>query len=151
MNPRLPYAKISPEIVEAFTKASILLGRTFADHKLKALVELRVSQINGCAYCLDLHSHQARTLGETQQRLDCLAAWDEVSFYTDRERAALALAESITRVSETHVPDDVYEAAKAHFGEKELVDLIAIIAMMNLWNRISISFRSQPPNRNPAS
>lgn len=151
MTPRLPYAKVSPETFEAITKASAHLGRTFADHRLKALVELRVSQINGCAYCLDLHSHQARTLGEPQQRLDCLAAWREVSFYTDRERAALALAESITRVSETHVPDDVYEAAKMHFGEKELVDLIAVIAMMNLWNRISISFRGQPPDRSSAA
>lgn len=149
MHPRLPYAKVAPETVDVFTKAAAHLGRTFADHKLKALVELRVSQINGCAYCLDLHSHQARTLGETQQRLDCLAAWDEVYLYTDRERAALALAESITRVSETHVPDDIYESAKAHFGEKELVDLIAVIAMMNLWNRISISFRAQPPDRSP--
>jgi uncharacterized peroxidase-related enzyme len=147
MNPRLPYAKISPDTVEAFTKAAAHLGRSFSDHKLKALVELHVSQINGCAYCVDLHSNQARTLGETQQRLDCLAAWDEVSLYTDRERAALALAESITRVSETHVPDDVYEAAKTQFNEKELVDLIAIIALMNFWNRVSISFRSQPPDR----
>jgi uncharacterized peroxidase-related enzyme len=149
MTPRLPYAKVAPDTVEAFTKAAVHLGRSFSDHKLKALVELRVSQINGCAYCLDLHSHEARTLGETQQRLDCLAAWDEVTFFTDRERAALALAESITRVSETHVPDDVYETAKAHFGEKELVDLIAIIALINLWNRLSISFRSQPPDRSP--
>ena len=147
MNPRLPYAKVSPETVDVFTKAAAHLGRSFADHKLKALVELRVSQINGCAYCLDLHSHQARAQGETQQRLDCLAAWDEVTFYTDRERAALALAESITRVSETHVPDEVYEAAKAHFSEKELVDLTAIIALMNFWNRVSISFRAQPPDR----
>ena len=147
MTPRSSYAKVSPETYEAITKASAHLARSFADHKLKALVELRVSQINGCAYCLDLHSHQARTLGETQQRIDCLPAWNEVSLYTDRERASLALAESITHVSETHVPDAVYETAKAHLSEKELVDLIAIIAMMNLWNRISISFRNQPQDR----
>ena len=144
MNPRIAYAKASPETYDAISKVGAHLAQAFPDHRLKALVELRVSQINGCAFCLDMHSNQARALGEAQQRLDCLSAWREVSFYTEKERAALAWAEAITLVSETHVPDEVYEEAKRHFSEKELVDLTAVIGVMNLWNRLSISFRAQP-------
>jgi len=111
------------------------------------MMELRVSQINGCAYCVDLHSKQLRKEGETEQRIDCLSVWDEVTFYTDRERAALEWAEAVTRVEATRVPDDVYERVSEHFSEKELVDLTLVAANMNFWNRIAISFRRQPPGR----
>jgi AhpD family alkylhydroperoxidase len=124
------------------------LGKSFPDSKLKVLVELRVSQINGCAYCIDLHSNEARKLGETTQRLDCLSVWREVAdFYTARERAALAWAESVTLVSQSRVPDDVYALAKAQFSDDELVVLTTIIGVMNVWNRISISFRNEPAAR----
>ncbi|HWB60513.1 MAG TPA: carboxymuconolactone decarboxylase family protein [Chthoniobacteraceae bacterium] len=117
------------------------------DPKLKALVELRVSQINGCVYCVDLHSEQARAAGETQQRLDCLVAWDECPFFDDRERAAFAWAEALTHISATHAPDDVYNRVTAHFSEREVVDLTLAISVMNAWNRISISHRNLPKPR----
>src|SRR5690606_23351488 len=117
------------------------------ERRLRYMMELRVSQINGCAYCVDLHSKQLRKEGETEQRIDCLPVWDEVTFYTDREKAALEWAEAVTRVEASRVPDDVYERVSAHFGEKELVDLTLVVANMNFWNRIAISFRRQPPTR----
>ncbi len=117
------------------------------DPKLKAMVELRVSQINGCVYCVDLHSQLARAAGETQQRLDCLAAWEECPFFDDRERAALAWAESLTHISATHAPDDVYNRLLAHFSEGEAVDLTLTVAMINTWNRISIAHRKMPDAR----
>ena len=120
---------------------------TSIDDKLTALVELRVSQINGCAYCVDLHSEEARAAGETQQRLDCLAAWRECSFFDARERVAFAWAESLTHISNTHAPDDIYNALADHFSEQEIVDLSFIISMMNLWNRIAIGFRHGPDER----
>lgn len=117
------------------------------DPKLKALVELRVSQINGCVYCVDLHSQQARAGGETQQRLDCLVAWEEYPFFTGKERAALAWAESLTHISTTHAPDDVYNPLLAHFSEREVVDLTLTVSLMNAWNRISIAHRNMPAER----
>ena len=117
------------------------------DPKLKALVELRVSQINGCVYCVDLHSQQARSGGETQQRLDCLVAWEECPFFTDKERAAFAWAESLTHISATHAPDDVYNRLLENFSEKEAVDLTLTVALMNTWNRISIAHRKMPVAR----
>ena len=117
------------------------------DPKLKALVELRVSQINGCVYCVDLHAQQARHDGESQQRLDCLVAWEECPFFDERERAALAWAESLTHISTTHAPDDVYDRLLQHFSEKEAVDLTLTVALMNTWNRISIAHRKMPAPR----
>ena len=130
------------------------LAKVFTDAKLRALVELRVSQINGCAFCLDMHTTEARHLGESQQRLDCVAAWREAPFFTERERAALAWAEALTRVAETRAPDEIYNEVKKHFSERELVDLTAAIGMINLWNRMSVGFRSEPKERkqsNPAA
>ena len=106
-----------------------------------------MSQVNGCAYCVDMHSQEARHAGELQQRLDCLPVWRETPFFTDRERAALAWAESVTRVSETGVPDAVYDEVRKHFGEKELVDLTLVVSVMNAWNRVAISFRHGPAAR----
>jgi AhpD family alkylhydroperoxidase len=113
-------------------------------------VKMRASQINGCAFCLDMHSKDARAAGETEQRLYALDAWRETPFFTDRERAALAWTEAVTRVSETHVPDEIYETVRQHFTEKELVDLTLAIVAINGWNRLAISFRSVPGSYQPS-
>jgi AhpD family alkylhydroperoxidase len=130
--------------LEAYVKESSI------EAPLRELVKMRASQINGCAYCLDMHSKDARAAGETEQRLYVLPAWEEAPFYTDRERAALAWTEAVTLVSETHIPDDVFERARAQFSEQELVDLTMAIVAINGWNRLAIGFRSevgtyQPP------
>ncbi len=116
------------------------------------LVKMRASQINGCAYCLDMHSKDARAAGETEQRLYALNAWRETPFFTDRERAALEWTEALTLVAEDHVPDEVYEEARKHFAEEELVNLSMAIVSINGWNRLAIAFRAvpgayQPPAR----
>jgi AhpD family alkylhydroperoxidase len=108
------------------------------------LVKIRASQINGCAYCLDMHTKDARAEGETEQRLYTLPAWRETPFFTDRERAALAWTEAVTLVSQDHVPDEVYQVARKHFSEKELLDLTMAVVAINSWNRLSISFRAVP-------
>jgi len=108
------------------------------------LVKIRVSQINGCAYCLDMHTKDARAEGETEQRIYTLPAWRETPFFTEREQAALAWAEAVTLVSESHVPDDVYEQARVHFSDEELVNLTMVVVAINGWNRLSISFRAVP-------
>ena len=117
---------------------------------LLELVRMRASQINGCAYCLDMHSKDARAEGETEQRLYCLPAWRETPFYNDRERAALAWTEAITLVSESHVPDEVFEEARKHFSEEELTHLTLAIVTINGWNRFSIAFRAVPGAYQPA-
>jgi AhpD family alkylhydroperoxidase len=147
---RLAYIQIAPDAVKALSATNTYLESTNIEPRLRALVELRTSQINGCAYCLDLHSRAARAAGETQQRLDCLSAWRETTFYDDRERAALAWAESVTNVSQTGIPDDAYEAVKSQFSEKDVVDLTFVIATMNAWNRIAIGFRQGPAKRSGA-
>lgn len=114
------------------------------ESSLLELVKFRVSQINGCAYCLDMHSKDARAAGETEQRLYTLPAWRETPFYSERERAALAWTEALTLIADTHAPDDVYTAARTQFNEAELVDLTAAIVAINGWNRLAIGFRSEP-------
>lgn len=108
------------------------------------LIKMRASQINGCAYCLDMHSKEARAAGETEQRLYALDAWRETPFYTARERAALAWTEALTRIAETHAPDDVYQDVCAQFSETELVDLTLAMVAINGWNRITVGFRTEP-------
>jgi len=144
---RVSYIKTAPEAIKAFLGGAGYLESSSIEPKLRYLVQLRVSQINGCAYCVDLHTNQLRREGETQQRIDCLVVWREVPFYDERERAALEWAEIVTLVKDTHAPDSAYEAVSAHFSEKELVDLTLVIADMNLWNRIAISFRRLPGRR----
>jgi AhpD family alkylhydroperoxidase len=117
---------------------------------LLELVKFRASQINGCAYCLDMHSKDARANGETEQRLYAISAWHETPFFSERERAALEWTEAVTKVSETHVPDDVYERVRKHFSEKELVDLTFAIVTINGWNRLAIGFRTVPGSYQPA-
>ncbi|MEO7359691.1 MAG: carboxymuconolactone decarboxylase family protein [Gemmatimonadaceae bacterium] len=110
------------------------------------LVKLRASQINGCSYCIDMHTKEARGRGETEQRLYLVQSWHEVSLYTDRERAALAWTEAVTLVAESHVPDDVYVLARASFTDEELLGLTLVISAINTWNRFAISFHTQIPN-----
>jgi AhpD family alkylhydroperoxidase len=117
---------------------------------LLELVKMRASQINGCAYCLDMHSKDARAAGETEQRLYVLNAWREAPFYTERERAALAWTEALTLISENHVPDEIYNDVRQHFSEAELVDLSLAVVAINGWNRLAISFRSEPGEYQPA-
>lgn len=144
---RINYRTVAADTYQVLLGVHQHLAKVFPDAKLRALIEIRVSQINGCAFCLDMHANEARHLGETQQRLDCLAAFREAPFFTEREKAALAWAESLTHVSATRAPDDVYEEVKKHFSEKELVDLTVAIGMINLWNRMSVAFRSEPKER----
>jgi AhpD family alkylhydroperoxidase len=125
--------------VEAYLQKSGL------DHKLIALVKTRVSQINGCAYCLHMHTEEARKLGESDMRLHLLDAWHESNLYSKRERAALNWAEALTNIAATHAPDDVYEEARQQFSEKELADLSIAIAMINAWNRLAIGVRAAHP------
>jgi AhpD family alkylhydroperoxidase len=115
------------------------------EHSLLELVKMRASQINGCAFCLDMHSRDAIKAGETAQRLFLLDAWREVSLYTARERAALAWTEALTKVTDGHVPDEVFEAVRPHFSDAELVDLSLAIVAINGWNRLAIAFRSELP------
>lgn len=117
------------------------------DARLRALLELRVSQINGCVFCCDRHASEARAAGESQQRLDCLVAWRESRLFSEAERAALGWAEALTDVSQTRAPDADYDALAGHFSETQIVDLTLIASVMNAWNRIAVGHRAQPPRR----
>jgi AhpD family alkylhydroperoxidase len=114
------------------------------EHSILELVKIRASQINGCAYCIDMHTKDARALGETEQRIYALNAWRETPFFNDRERAALEWTEAVTRVADTHVPDEIYERVRQHFSEAELVALSFALVAINGWNRLAISFRAVP-------
>jgi AhpD family alkylhydroperoxidase len=146
MTPRLNPFTVAPDGVAALVAVENYLKTCGLDHRLLALVKTRVSQINGCAYCLHMHTEEARKLGETPSRLYLLSAWHESNLYSDRERAALAWAESLTNISTTHAPDDVFEQARRQFSEKALADLSIAIAMINAWNRLSIGMRAAHPS-----
>ncbi|RQO45128.1 alkylhydroperoxidase [Variovorax sp. KBW07] len=141
MQARLDYHKASPDAVKALIALEVALARRGLDKNLVNLVNLRISQINGCAYCIDLHTADLRKAGETDRRLATVSIWQDTPFFTERERAALAWAEAVTQVSLTHVPDAAYEALRAQFSETEQVDLTMAICAMNSWNRLSIAFR----------
>lgn len=147
MSLRLAYWNAAPDAVKAMRGVSEYLAKSELGKKLVELVYLRVSQINGCAFCCDMHASALRTLGETEQRLDCLAGWRDAPFFSARERAALGWAEALTHVSITHAPDAEYAAARAQFSDKELADLTFAIAQINSWNRLSIGFRAPPAAR----
>ena len=142
MEPRFDYQKSARGVVEAMLGIEKYLHQSGLEPSLLILIKLRVSQINGCAYCIDMHWKDLRALGENEQRLYGLDAWEESPYYTDRERAALAWTEAVTKISETHAPDEVFERVRAHFSEKELADLTLNIAAINAWNRLSIAGRS---------
>lgn len=141
MAERLNYAKAFPEGVHLLREMERAIRASGLEPGLLELVKMRASQMNGCAFCLDMHSKDARAAGETEQRLYLLPAWRETEFYTARERAALAWTEAITNIQDGHVEDEVYEAARREFSEAELVRLTLAITQINTWNRISIGFR----------
>ena len=150
MKARIEYGKASPEARKAMFGLAQYLDQNGLEHSLLNLIDLRASQINGCAYCLDMHGKDLKAAGESDQRLYSLDAWRETPFYTDRERAALAWTEAVTRINDGHVPDEVYEEARRHFSEKELVDLTLAVVAINGWNRLSIAFRIVPGTYQPA-
>lgn len=150
MKERIEYQKFAHEALHSLLAIESYLAKSGLDPKLLQLIKLRASQINGCAYCIDMHSKDARAAGETEQRLYELNAWRETPFYTDRERAALEWTEALTLISQTHAPDDVYERVRAQFSEKEIVDLTHAIAAINSWNRLAIAVRAVPGTYQPA-
>jgi AhpD family alkylhydroperoxidase len=150
MQARLEAQKVSPAAYQAMLGLEMFVRKqSKLEPALIQLVKMRASQINGCAYCIDMHSKDARAEGETEQRLYALSAWEETPFFTDRERAALALTEAITLVREGHVSEAVYQKAKKSFSEEELVNLTLAIITINGWNRLSITFRSAPGEYQP--
>lgn len=144
MKQRLNWMGRKNEGVDAMSAVEAWLHKSL-DPKLLALVKIRASQINGCAFCLHMHSEEARKLGEDDSRLLLLNAWRESAMYTERERAALAWTEALTRIADTHAPDDVYETARGVFSEDDLIVLSIAVAMINAWNRLAIGFRAQHP------
>jgi AhpD family alkylhydroperoxidase len=150
MKARLNYAKAAPGVYTAMEGLERYLQDCGLEKTLIMLVKLRASQINGCAYCLDMHWKDLRAAGETEQRLYSLDAWRECPYYTDRERAALAWTEAVTLIAEGHASDQVYEEARPHFSEKELSDLTLAVAAINAWNRLSIAARMVPGGYQPA-
>jgi AhpD family alkylhydroperoxidase len=150
---RLDYRKVLPETTQAMSGLETVVESSTLEPKLRELVKLRASQINGCAYCVDMHTKDARAIGEDEQRLHLIAVWREAPFFTPRERAALAWSESLTLLSETFAPDDVYEALTLEFDPAEQVALTLAIVAINGWNRLAVGFR-QPvgayvSNRHP--
>ena len=141
---RINYVKLAPQALHAMGAVEQYVRQCGLETSLLELVRLRASQINGCAYCIDMHTKDARAEGESEQRLYELSAWRETPFYSDRERAALAWTEAVTLISENHVPDEIYESVRQHFSEKELVDLTMAVIAINGWNRLAITFRSEP-------
>ncbi len=144
MQQRLNLMKAGADAYKALAQFQAYVERSGLERSLLHLVEIRTSQINGCAFCLVMHTNDAREHGESDERMHLLNAWQEAPVFTKRERAALGLVDAMTLVAETHVPDDVYEAARKEFSEKELVDLAAAIVAINAWNRLSITFRAMP-------
>jgi len=150
MKPRFDGAKAAPGVYQAMLGLETYLHQSGLDLPLLHLIKVRASQINGCAYCIDMHWKEARALGETEQHLYGLDAWHESPYYTDRERAALAWTEAVTRIADSHVPDEVYEQVRPHFTEKELADLTLAVATINAWNRLAIASRVEPGKYQPA-
>jgi AhpD family alkylhydroperoxidase len=151
MERRLDYRAVAPEGIKCLTSLYGYLAKSGLDPSLLHLVFLRVSQINGCAYCVDLHSRDALRDGDSVRRVNNLVTWREAPFFTARERAALAWAEALTRIVETGAPDDAFAAVRAQFSDKELADLTYAIGMMNALNRVSIGFRNAPAAEEPGA
>jgi AhpD family alkylhydroperoxidase len=149
MTPRINFQRQNPKPVQLMLNIEAYLAGCGLEHGLLHLIKMRASQINSCAYCLDMHSKDARALGESEQRLYALDAWRETPFYSERERAALEWTEAVTLVNQGHVPDSVYESVRTQFSEDELVNLTLAITTINAWNRLSISFRAVPGTYQP--
>jgi AhpD family alkylhydroperoxidase len=150
MNSRLDYGKIAPGVYEAMEALDRYVQTCAVEKSLIMLVQFRVSQINGCAYCLDMHWKDLIASGEHAQRLYSLEAWRECPYYTDRERAALTWTEAVTLIGNGHVPDDVYQDVRPHFSDTELADLTLALAAINAWNRLSIAGRLAPGTYQPS-
>jgi AhpD family alkylhydroperoxidase len=149
MKERIDYKKVAPDAYKAMQGIETYVRRSGLEHSLLELVKTRVSQVNGCAHCLDMHTKEARAAGETEQRLYLLPAWREAPFYSDRERAALVWAEALTQISTNDVPDELYAEVRRHFDEKALVDLTLAIIGINGWNRLAVPFRSETGSYQP--
>ena len=149
MKTRLNIGAVSPAAYRAMLGLEKFIHESSIEPKLAHLLKMRASQINGCAYCLDMHSKDARASGETEQRLYGLDAWREAPYYNDRERAALEWIESLTLVTDGHVPDEVYDRARKQFSERELVELAIVAVAINGWNRLAIAFRSEAGTYQP--
>ena len=145
MKARLNAYTAAPETMKAVSAIEPIIAASGLEHSLIELVKTRASQINGCAFCIHMHTKDARAHGETEERLYLLDAWRESPLYTDRERAALAWTEALTLISETHAPDDVYEELRKHFNDAETANLTTLIGVINTWNRIAIGFRYLHP------
>jgi AhpD family alkylhydroperoxidase len=150
MQPRIQYAKVAPGAITAMLGVETYVLHCGLERSLIELVKLRASQINGCAYCVDMHTKDARAEGETEQRLYAVSVWEETPFFTERERAALAWTEAVTLVGQGHVPDGVYQQARGSLSETELVNLTLAIIAINGWNRFAIGFRTVPGTYQPA-
>jgi AhpD family alkylhydroperoxidase len=150
MQPRLDIAHHAPGARTAMAGLEKYVRESGLETPLLELVRLRASQLNGCAFCIDMHTKDARAGGETEQRLYALDAWRETPFYTPRERAALEWTESVTRLGESHIPDELFERARAEFTETELVNLTMAIVAINGWNRLAIAFRMVPGTYQPS-
>jgi AhpD family alkylhydroperoxidase len=149
MKSRIDFTHIPTQSLKPLFALGAQIEASGLEHSLLELVKMRSSQLNGCAYCLDMHSKDARAAGETEQRLYLLDAWRETSLYSERERAALAWTEAVTLVADGHVPDDVYAEASSHFSEQELVALTLAISAVNSWNRLNIAFRMEAGGYRP--
>jgi AhpD family alkylhydroperoxidase len=145
----LDYVKAAPESYQAMARLSQAAHHSTIEPALQELVRTRASQINNCAFCLDMHTKDARAAGETEMRLYTLSAWREAPFYSERERAALAWTEAVTRLSESPVPEELFHEARRQFSEKELVELTLVIIEINGWNRLAAVFRSEPGHYQP--
>ena len=144
MKARIDLMHVNPGVIQAMFGLEKQIAKAGLDHRLLDLVRMRASQINGCSYCLDMHSKDARANGETEQRLYGLNAWRETPYYSARERAALEWTEALTLVAESHAPDDVFERVREQFSEDELVHLSLAIVAINGWNRLNIAARTVP-------
>ncbi len=151
MEPRLKYSEVTPDGWQAMLKLERYVRACGLEKSLLELVRIRASQICGCAYCIDMHTKDARAQGETEQRIYALDAWSRTPFYTDRERAALAWTEAVTRVGESHVPDELYESVRRQFSDKEVVDLTLAVIAVNSGIRLATSFRTVPGSYQPES
>lgn len=149
MQPRLNYHQRSSGAYDAMLGLERFVHNCGLEHALIELVKTRASQINGCAYCIDMHTKDARAAGETEQRLYCLSVWRETPFYTDRERAALEWTEALTLISQNDIPDELFERVRGRFSEEELLNLTMAVITINGWNRLAIPFRSVPGSYQP--
>lgn len=147
MKPRLEYFPKAPELMKAQLALNKAVEESGLEHSLLHLIKLRASQINACSYCVDMHAHEARADGESEQRLYLVAAWKESPLFSERERAAFAWTEAVTQISHGGVPDELYALARKQFSEEDLVKLTMAVAVINTWNRLSVSFHTIHPVR----